>query len=142
MPPRRTSQRLHPDKGLPQTFDQNQIPFHHPPTQALPTITETVEHLTFDNIPEIQQQSANMSTTAAGSSHNGKDTSSTQTNEGATHQSPLRAPLPVQVVEGDTEFDQIQVQDWDEEAEEDEAAAKEEELVRVQQKIERLQQEQ
>jgi hypothetical protein len=34
------------------------------------------------------------------------------------------------------------VQNWDEEAEEDEAAAKEEELVRVQQKIERLRQEQ
>jgi hypothetical protein len=30
------------------------------------------------------------------------------------------------------------VQDWDEEVEEDEAAAKEEELIRVQQEIERL----
>jgi hypothetical protein len=41
----------------------------------------------------------------------------------------------------DIEFDQIQVQDWDEEADKDEAA-KEEELIRVQQKIERLRQEQ
>jgi hypothetical protein len=32
----------------------------------------------------------------------------------------------------------MQVQDWDEEAEEDEAVAKEEQLIRVQQEIERL----
>jgi metal-responsive CopG/Arc/MetJ family transcriptional regulator len=36
----------------------------------------------------------------------------------------------------------MQVQDWDEEAEEDEAVAEEEELIRVQQEIERLWQEQ
>jgi hypothetical protein len=35
--------------------------------------------------------------------------------------------LSIQVVQGDAEFDQIQVQDWDEEAEEDEAAIEEEE---------------
>jgi hypothetical protein len=35
-------------------------------------------------------------------------------------------------------FDQIQVQDWDEKAEEDEVTMEEEELVRVQQEIERL----
>jgi hypothetical protein len=38
----------------------------------------------------------------------------------------MRAPSPLQ------EFDQIQVQDWDEEVEEDEAATEEEELIRVQ----------
>jgi hypothetical protein len=32
---------------------------------------------------------------------------------------------------GDVELDQVQIYDWDEEAEEDEAAAEEEELARV-----------
>jgi hypothetical protein len=48
------------------------------------------------------------------------------------------APSLVQVIHNDLEFDQIQVQDWEEEAEEIEAAAQEEELIRVQQEIERL----
>jgi hypothetical protein len=43
-----------------------------------------------------------------------------------------------QVIHGDAELDQIQVQDWDEEAGEIEAATKEEELIRVQREIERL----
>jgi hypothetical protein len=50
--------------------------------------------------------------------------------------------LPVQVIQGIAEFDQIQIQDWDKEAEEDEAAAEEEELIWVQQEIQRLRQEQ
>jgi hypothetical protein len=121
MPPRRVNQHLHPDKGLPQTTDQNIS--HQPPTQALPTIIETSEH------------PANMST-VVGSSHNGGGTSSTQTLGGAPHQSPPRLPLPPQ------ELGQVIVQDWDEEVEEDEATAEEEELIRVQQEIERHRQEQ
>jgi hypothetical protein len=74
--------------------------------------------------------------TVAGSSHNGGGASSTQTLGGAPHQSPPRVPSPPQ------ELDQVLVQDWDEEAEEDEVAAEEEELIRVQQEIERLRQEQ
>jgi hypothetical protein len=69
--------------------------------------------------------------TAAGSSQNGGVVSSTQTNRGASHQSPLRAPSPLQVIHGGPELDQTQVQDWDEEAEEFEAAVEEEELIRV-----------
>jgi hypothetical protein len=42
----------------------------------------------------------------------------------------------------DAELDQVQIHDWDEEVEEDEAATEEEELARVQQEIERLWQEQ
>jgi nucleosome binding factor SPN SPT16 subunit len=83
-----------------------------------------------------------MSTTAAGSSQNGRGTSSTQTNGGDQRKSPLKALPPVQDVQGYTELDQIQVHDWDEEAEEAEATTEEEELARVQQKIERLRQEQ
>jgi hypothetical protein len=41
--------------------------------------------------------------------------------------------LPLQVIQGDVEFDQIQVQDWDEEAAEDKAT--EEELARFQQEL-------
>jgi hypothetical protein len=121
-----------PKRRLTQTFYQNQIPFHQSPTQALLTIAEAAEHPTFDNIPEIQLQQVNMSTTTAGSSQNGGGTSSTQTNGGAPLQSPPRAPSPVQVIQANAEFDQIQMQDWDEEAEEDEAVAEEEELINVQ----------
>jgi hypothetical protein len=55
MPPRRVSQRLHPDEGLLQTFDQNQPSFQQPSTQTLPIITKAVEP-SFDNIPEVQLQ--------------------------------------------------------------------------------------
>jgi tRNA C32,U32 (ribose-2'-O)-methylase TrmJ len=51
------------------------------------------------------------------------------------------APLPAQVIQGDVELEQVQLQDWEEEAFEDETAKKEE-LFRVQQEIERLHQEQ
>jgi hypothetical protein len=46
------------------------------------------------------------------------------------------------MAQGDAELDQVRIDDWDKEAEEDEAAAEEEELARVQQEIEGLQQEQ
>jgi hypothetical protein len=72
-----------------------------------------------------------MSTTVPSSNQNGGGTSSTQTNGGALHQSPLRAPSLAQVIQGDTELDQVQVQDWDEDAYEDEATEEEEELIRV-----------
>jgi hypothetical protein len=73
-----------------------------------------------------------MPTTAAGSSQNGGAASSTQTNGGAPHQTSLRAPSLVQVIHDDPEFDQIKVQDWDEEAKEIEATTEEEELIRLQ----------
>jgi hypothetical protein len=50
--------------------------------------------------------------------------------------------LSLRVIHGDPEINQIQVQDWDEEAEEIKATTEEEELIRVQQEIERLRQEQ
>jgi hypothetical protein len=39
--------------------------------------------------------------------------------------------LPIQVIQGDVKLEQVQLQDWEEEASEDEAA-EEEELLRVQ----------
>jgi hypothetical protein len=106
-PKRKTNQRLHPDEGSTQTFDQNQT--HHPSTQALPTIAEGIEPLAFDTIPQAQLQPSNMPTIAAGSSQNGRATSSTQINGGAPNQTSPRAPSLVQVIHDDSEFDQIQV---------------------------------
>jgi hypothetical protein len=132
MPVIRFNQRLHPDEGLPQASDQNQFPFHQPSAQTLSTITEGSEHPTFGDIPELQlHQPVVMSATVVGSSQHGGGTSSTQTNGGDPRQSPPRAPSPVQDVQGDAELDQVQVQDWDEEAEQDKAIAEEEELARV-----------
>jgi hypothetical protein len=75
----KTNQPMAPPR-LPQASDQNQ-----PPTHALPTIIEAAKHPTFDNIPEIQLQQANMSTTATGTSWNDGGASSTQTNGGDRH---------------------------------------------------------
>jgi hypothetical protein len=45
---------------------------------------------------------------------------------------PPQAPSLIHMFLGDAEFDQVQIHDWVEEAEEDEAAAEEEELARIQ----------
>jgi hypothetical protein len=119
---------LHPDEGLPQTSDQNHPAFQQPSTQTLPTITEAAEHLTLDNIPDVQLQQANMSTTAAVTS---------QGDEGDQHLNANPPPPPSQFNQGEAKFNHIEVQDWDE-AEEEEAEADESELIRVQQEIERL----
>jgi hypothetical protein len=133
MPPRKVSQRLHSDEGLPQTSNQNQLPFQQPSTQTLPTITEATENPTFDSIPKIQLHQANISTIAVGTSQS----------DGGDHH--LNAnpppPPPSQVNPSGAEFNQIKIQDWDK-AEEDEAKAEETKLIRVQQEIERLRQEQ
>jgi hypothetical protein len=70
--------------------------------------------------------------TVAGSNQNGGAVRSTQTNGGALRQSPVRAPSPPLVIHDDPEPDQIQVQDWDEKAEEIKAFVEEEELIRIQ----------
>jgi hypothetical protein len=64
-----------------------------------------------------------------------------QSNEGDQHLDTNPLPPPSQVNQGETEFNQIEVQDWDE-AEEEEVEADESELIMVQQEIERLWQEQ
>jgi hypothetical protein len=122
MPLRRTSQCLHLDEGAPQESTTH-APLHQPPAQILPTITEGTKHLAFGNILEVQLHTC---TTATGSSQNGGAASSTQTSGGAPQQSPLQAPLRAQIIQGEAEPNQIQVHDWDEEAEEEEAAVEEE----------------
>jgi hypothetical protein len=54
----------------------------------------------------------------------------------------MREPSPPQIIHDDPKADRIQVQDWDEEAEEIEAAVEEEELIKIYQEVERLRQEQ
>jgi hypothetical protein len=115
MPLRRVSQRLHPDEGLPQTSDQDQLPFQQPSTQTLPTITKATENPTFDNILEIQLQQANISTTTADTSQSGRGDHHLNAN-----------PPPSQVNSGEAKLNQIEIQDWDE-AEEDEVKAEESE---------------
>jgi hypothetical protein len=132
MPPRRVSQRLHPDEGLLQTFDQNQPSFQQPSTQTLPIIAKAVEP-SFDNIPEVQLQQAITSTTSA---------FPCQSNEGEQHLNTNPLPPPSQVNQSEAEFNQIEVQNRDEAEEEEEVKANESELIRVQQEIERLRQEQ
>jgi hypothetical protein len=103
--------------------------YHRP---KFSTIAKGSEHQTFGYISEIEvlRSANNTSTTTVGSSQNVGGASSTQTNRGALHQSPLRAPSPIQVIQEDADLEQVQVQDWEDEAFEDEAA-KEEELARV-----------
>jgi hypothetical protein len=100
MPSRRVSQRLHPDEGLPQTSDKNQPPFEQPSTQTVPTMTEVAEHSTFDNIPKVQLQQANMSTTTV-------DTS--QGDGGDQHLNTNPPPPPSQVNLGEAMFSQMEV---------------------------------
>jgi hypothetical protein len=116
---------------------------NHPPTQILSTIIEGPRNPAFGDIPEVQlhQPANNMSTTIGGSSQNGGGTSSTQTNGGAPHQSPQWAPSSIQVIQGNVQLEQIQVEDWEDENLKDETTM-EEELTRIKQEIERLHQEQ
>jgi hypothetical protein len=141
MPPKRMSQRLHPDKAPPQELI-NLPPPNQPSTQILPTIVKGLEHLTFENIPDAQpHQPTHASTTVAGPSRTHDVITSSQTSAGAPRQSPPRAPSPVHMLPGDADPDQVQIDDWDKEAEEEEEAAAEE-IARVQQEVERLRQEQ
>jgi hypothetical protein len=130
MPLKRMSKHLHTDKGPPQE-STNDPSLHQLSIQNLPTITEDPEHPTFRDIPKVQlHQPAHISTNMVGPSQYIGTASSTQTNGGALRQSPPQAPSPVHMAQGDAELDQVQIQDWDEEADEDEAAV-EEELARV-----------
>jgi hypothetical protein len=107
---------------LPQTSTKN-----HPPAQNLSTITEGLENMAFNDVPEVELQhpaNNNASTMVAGSSHNLRCASSTQTNGGAPHQLPPRAPLPIQVIQENAELEQIQMEDWEDDAVEEEELAR------------------
>jgi hypothetical protein len=124
------SQHLHPDEAPPQELI-NLPPPNQLSTQILTTIVEGPEHLTFRNILEAQpHQLTHASTTVAEPSHTHGVITSSQTSAGAPHQSPPLAPSPVHMLPGDADPDQVQINDWDEEAEEEEEAAAEEEGLR------------
>jgi hypothetical protein len=98
----------------------------------------------FAKTEEVELQLApnnNASTVATGSSQNARDADSTQTNGGAPRQSPLRTPSLSHDAQEHVELVQLQVEDWEDALLEDKAT-EEVELARVQQEIERLQQEQ
>jgi hypothetical protein len=67
---------------------------------------------------------------------------SNQAIAGAPHQPLPQPPSPIRALAGTDEPDHVQINNWDDEAEEEATSAEEEELVRVQQEIERLQQKQ
>jgi hypothetical protein len=84
-------------------------------------------------------QSINISTKAE-PSHS--TTTSIQATAGAPRQPLSWAPSPIHTSPGSEEPDHVQIDDWDDEAEEDAATTEEEELAKVQQEIGRLRLEQ
>jgi hypothetical protein len=140
MPPGRMSQQLHSDEAPPQEPIIPPPP-NHLSTQILPTIVEAPEHPALENIHEVHlHQPINTTTTIAEPSYD--TATSSQATVGAPRQSLSRAPSPIHILLANAKIDHIQINDWDEEAEEEAAAAAEEELAGVQQEIERLWQEQ
>jgi hypothetical protein len=128
MPPRRVSNHLHPqDPPLQESIIPP--PLNQPPTQILPAIAENAEYPEFKDIPEMCLNQPITTSAEAKPSHN--IATSSQAAEWDLHQ-----PPPQELEPG-----HIQIDDWDDEAEEEAAAVEEEELARVEQEIERLRQE-
>jgi hypothetical protein len=125
MPPRRFSQCLHTNEAPPQK-PTNQ------PTQTLSTIDGIIpEHPNLRHIHEAQpHQPTHASTSATGPSQTNGATTTSHTMGGAPQQSPPQAPSPIQMLPDDAKLSQVQIDDWDEEAKEEETEAEEEELAR------------
>jgi hypothetical protein len=122
---------LHPAEA-PQQEPIIPSPPNQSSTQILPTIIEDPEHPAFRNIHEVHlHQLINPSTTAVEPSHTHSATTSSQATAGAPRQSLPWAPSSMHMLPGDAELDHVWINDWDEEAEEEEAAVEEEELARV-----------
>jgi hypothetical protein len=128
MPPRRVSNRLHPHVP---PLQESIIPPppNQPPTQILLAIAEGAEYTEFEDIPEMHLHQPIITSTEAEPSHNIATPS--QAIELDSHQPPPWEEEP----------DHVQIDDWDDKAEEEETPVEEEELARVQQEIERLWQE-
>jgi CRISPR/Cas system-associated endoribonuclease Cas2 len=129
MPPRQASSRLHQQDPPPQ---ESIIPPPHnqPLTQILSAIAEGVNCPEFKDVPEKHLHQP-MNTTAE------VEPSQIITTSSQATERDLCQPPPQE-----EELDHVQISVWDEEAEEEAAAADEEELARVQEEIERLRQEQ
>jgi hypothetical protein len=99
-------------------------------TQILSAIAEGVNCPEFEDVPEKRLHQPMNTTAEVEPSH------IIATSSQATERD-LRQPPPQE-----EELDHVQISVWDEEAEEEAAAADEEELARVQEEIERIRQEQ
>jgi hypothetical protein len=110
------------------------VRIHHPTTsqstQILSAIAEGANCPKFEDVPEMHLHQPMNTSAEAQPSH------SIATSSQGTERDLCQPPLQE---EG---LDHIQIGDWDEETEEEAAAAEEEELARVQHEIERLRQEQ
>jgi hypothetical protein len=115
-----------------------------PPNQSstliLPTIVEGAEHPAFGDIPEVHLYQPINTSTEAESSHN--TATSSQATIGAPCQPLPQVPSPIHTLPGGEETNHVQINDWNDEAEEEAVAVEEEELARVQKEIEKLRQEQ
>jgi hypothetical protein len=113
MPPRRVSNRLHPHNP---PLQESIIPPppNQPPAQILLAIVEGAEYPAFEDIPEMRLHQPINTSTEAEPSHS--IATSSQATEGAPRQ-----PLP-----WEEELDHVQIDDWDDEAKEEETTAEEE----------------
>jgi hypothetical protein len=126
MPPRRARSRLDQQDPPPQ---ESIIPPPHnqPSTQILSAIAKGVDCPELEDVLKMRLHQPMNTSAEAEPSH------SITTSSQATERD-LRQPPPQE-----EELDHVQIGDWDEEVEEEEAASEKEELARVQQEIERLQ---
>jgi hypothetical protein len=134
MPPRRVSQRLHPNETPPQES------IHHHPINHQP---RTPHHRRWCGVPSIRRHPQRAPPPANQHLHHRSKVKPRCYHLKPSHcrapcQSLPWAPSPIHTLPVDTEIDHIQINEWDEEAEEEAAATKEEELARDQQEIERL----
>jgi hypothetical protein len=130
MPPKRMSNRLHPQNPPPQESIIPPPP-NQPPawsTQILPAIAEGVEYPEFEDIPKMCLDQPINTSTEVEPSH--IISTSNQAAERDLHQPPPQ----------EEESDHVQIDDWDNEAKEEATTSAEEELARVQQEIERFRQ--
>jgi hypothetical protein len=128
MPPKRVSNRLHP-QNPPSQESIIPPPPNQPPTQILPAIAEGAEYPEFEDIPKMCLHQPINTSTKVKPSH--IIATSSQAAERDLHQPPPQEEEP----------DHVQIDDWDNEAEEEAGTSAEEELARVQQEIEMFRQE-
>jgi hypothetical protein len=106
--------------------------YNLPPIQILSTVVRDSEHPTSSDIPEVEvlHPANNTSATTLRSSHTCGGTSSTKTNGGYPHQSSPWAPLPFESIQDSNELEQVRIEDWEDEAFDNEVV-EEEELAKV-----------
>jgi hypothetical protein len=110
MPTRRVSHTPPQESIIPPPPNQSS-------TQILPTIIEGAEHPTFGDILEVHLHQPINTSTEAESSHN--TATSSQATTGAPRQPLPQAPSPMHTMPVNEEPDHVQIDKWDDEAEEE-----------------------